>query len=239
MADQYQAFSAWIRRIEAVTKSLRDHYDSLLAAHSDWEVGPDARLAVFSKPENVLNSIALAMDYESNALFNAQWWGKRHPGITRKDAQRLAGQFDVLMKMCLVNFLYCAFESSFRLYVRAIDANACGQGRGNFKPIYDWLFKRLSCRQWTSLVDFWRLIRNTVHNNGVYWHPGSKEEEVAFEGRKYSFRNGQPVECTWEAAVRMAELLPDMLQDVTTAPELIAIPQIIDPAGQEMGSEGP
>jgi hypothetical protein len=34
-------------------------------------------------------------------------------------------------------------ESSFRLYVRAIDSTACRNGHGEFEPLYRWLFMQI------------------------------------------------------------------------------------------------
>ena len=71
-----------------------------------------------------------------------------------------------------VHGLCSAIESSFRIYVRVLSTTACNSGNAEFISIYTWLIKRLGLPKYLCLLNLLRQMRNTYHNNGVYYHTG-------------------------------------------------------------------
>lgn len=77
-----------------------------------------------------------------------------------------------------------------------------------------------------------RLIRNTVHNNGVYFHPDGKNKVVIYRGKQYIFDNGKPVKFRGRVLNFLAGLMPDilrMIEDVIYSQDIISKSKIIDP----------
>jgi len=151
-------------RLDGVSRALRTEQDSQKENNPQWDFREDARLTVFATTGHVVTDVSLGLDYERRHLVDKRWWKRRYPNTTPRDAHSHAAEFHMFLKMGLVHFLFCAVESSFRAYVRCLDADACKQGTAELKSVYEWLFGKLDCSQWIAFMDFWRLIRNAIHN---------------------------------------------------------------------------
>lgn len=136
----------------------------------------------------------------------------------------------MFVKMGFLQFVFSSIESSFRLFVKAIDSNACAGGTAEFKNIYAFLLTRFGLQKWEPLLDLLRGVRNTIHNNGVYFHRSGKNETVTYKGVNYSFVVGRAVDIIdWAFLISMMKDIDSMLQEVVNYSELIAVPAIIDP----------
>jgi|SRR5215212_952470 hypothetical protein len=109
------------------------------------------------------------------------------------------------------------------------------EGTADFKAIYDYLFKKLQLQQrkdYTDLLDLLRLTRNTIHNNGVYFHPDGKSKAVIYRGKQYMFDNGKPVKFRGRVLNFLAGLMSDilrMIEDVIYSQDIISKSKITDP----------
>jgi hypothetical protein len=60
-----------------------------------------------------------------------------------------------------------------------------------------------------NTLDFYRTIRNTVHNNGIYFHKNRKTENINWNGKTYTFNYGKKINfATWDL---LFEVLTDIL----------------------------
>jgi hypothetical protein len=81
-----------------------------------------------------------------------------------------------------------------------------------------------------NLLDLLRLIRNTIHNNGVYFHRSGNNESVDYKGNIYNFNIGKPVDfVTWDFLFEVTDEVVDLIVDIVKSNELSTINQIIDP----------
>lgn len=79
-------------------------------------------------------------------------------------------------------------------------------------------------------MDLLRCIRNTIHNNGVYFHRSGNNETITYKGVNYSFVIGLPVDfVNWEFLISMMKDINDMLCEVVTHSDVAKISSIIDP----------
>lgn len=86
----------------------------------------------------------------------------------------------------------------------------------------------------THLFDFLRLLRNTIHNNGVYYPVNRKDAAFAIQGRDYILECGKRVDVFgWEYFIEWLDPIREALADVTSAPAVVAPDQISDIASQE------
>ena len=203
---------------------------SFIARFPTWDPNTDARIAVFAKCANVLEAALLSAVYTQRYLLSPEWWEKAFPRMRfeASDRQNAVDSYGSMMKLSLVHLGFAAIESSFRLYLRALDAAACLGATAEFESIYVCLLKRLGLREWENLLRLWRLLRNTVHNNGIYLPPSGKDAEVTFRGVTYVFRSGTPAKTDWDLSVMLFESAQEMLEAVVNSAELSAIAGIAD-----------
>ena len=91
--------------------------------------------------------------------------------------------FGKFIKFGLVHGIFSCVESFLRVFLRALDPTACSGGLDNFKNIYISLFqsKLAKCPpDGVKLLDLFRLVRNTIHNNGVYFHKDEEDRSIGW-----------------------------------------------------------
>jgi len=181
-----------IKLLEPVRDKAVDDKRNIIALYSNINPKHDARITAFSKTINVLNSLQLALTFISKHLLSKQWWDSiATQNIPDNDKQIYVNEFANLTKIGFIQGIFSAIESSLRLFLRALDFAACKGGMSEFKSIYECLLKsKLSSspRDGIELLDLFRLIRNTVHNNGVHFHPSGKNASINWKGNTTSVR---------------------------------------------------
>ena len=108
------------------------------------------------------------------------------------------------------------------------------RGPAEFQSIYRALLGtklRFPRPDWEPLLELWRLLRNTIHNNGVYFHRRGVCAEVVYKGVTYDFAHGNPVEfASWPFLVGAAGDLLDLLAAIIRTSEVTAVAApILDP----------
>ena len=232
MEAEARSLAEDILRLEEIRSHFARCCSELKASHPHWDKKTDARVTAFAKCGNTLTDIHLGTLLLMTSLKNDSWWATVFPKTIHPILRtRLAQEFDMFLKMGLVHFLFSGVESSYRLFLKALDAKACSEGTGSFESVYVCLLTRLDLqKKWVGFMDFWRLIRNSIHNGGIYLPSSGQDRNVDFEGTTHSFRVGQPVDCAaWGNLLRIAERTPDMLMDLVASKPLSAIPSIDDP----------
>lgn len=119
----------------------------------------------------------------------------------------------------------------FRIYLRELDPNACNKGTAEFKSIYISIFKKLDLHI-LEFLDLLRHIRNTIHNNGVYFHQDGQNKAVPYKGKQYMFDIGKPVKFRGGILNFLLGIMPDiliMIEDVVYSTDILSRNEIIDP----------
>ena len=220
-----------IESIQKIRDSISDKKDSLIAQFNNWDPIKDARITVLSKCINVCNSTQLSFTFMHFHLTHLDWWKQiAKSEIPANDAQIYANEFAMFTKIGFIQFTFSSIESAFRIYVKALDPIACNNGTAEFKSIYSWLLKKINLQSHENLIDLLRLIRNTIHNNGVYFHKSGINETVTYKGKNYNFNIGQPVDfVTWDFIFEVMEEVEELIVNVVKMNEISSINQIIDP----------
>lgn len=222
-----------IEELQPVRDRFADDKDAVTAIYSFVNQKHDARITAYSKAINVLNSVQLAFTFISKHLLYGEWWAAvaREP-IPDTDKQIYANEFANFTKVAFVQGLFLAIESSLRLFLRKIDPVACNGGMAEFKSIYECLFKSkltVEPSNGIALLDLLRLVRNTIHNNGVYFHPTGNDASIVWDGETFEFKQGTPVDfVTWEFMIRVSEALRLLLREVVEDATLKAISTDVD-----------
>lgn len=198
----------------------------------DW-AATDARLTVFNKCSSVLSSTILGYVFVERHLTRPEWWRANATlPYTPESAKAVVAEFLMAQRIYLIHGLFFAVESSFRVYVRALDASACDNGLVVFQRIYSWLLNRLDLTAFLPMLDFWRNLRNTMHNNGLFLPRAGKNVHVRYQGKKYAFEVGKPCAFLNDAVTVMlaSDVHPLLVAVVESAPLLSVAKLIPEPS---------
>ena len=208
-----------IEQLQPIRDRAIDDKTAIVAFYPFASPEHDARITAFGKLINVLNSVQLAFTFTSKHLIHKQWWDAiaRTP-IPDGDQQMYANEFANFTKVGFVHAMFSSIESSLRLFLRALDPGACNGGLAEFKSIYDCLFSSklaTAPADGTQLLDLLRLVRNTIHNNGVYFSPRDGTVVLNWQGYTCEFKQGVPVDfVTWDFLIRVSDSLRILLRQV-------------------------
>ena len=104
----------------------------------------DARLTIFNKLNRLLASITLGYFLMETIVQKEEFWRQHQPSLTSESINKAFNDYEMIFRIGLLhNLIYCV-ESSFRIYVRALDPSACKNVQAEFQIIYDWLLKKLN-----------------------------------------------------------------------------------------------
>ena len=224
-----------IGQLQSVRNLAVDDKNAIVALYSTVDPKHDARITAFSKTINVFNSLQLGLAFISKHLLHKQWWSAiATQDIPDIDKQIYVNEFANLTKIGFIQGIFSAVESSLRLLLRALDPTACNGGLAEFKSVYECLFKSnltSSSPDAIALLDLLRLVRNTIHNNGVYFHPSGNDVTAIWKGNTYAFKQGKPIDfVTWELLIVVSNALRLLLRQVVEDAKLQAITtEIPDP----------
>ena len=183
----------------------------LAGAHPEWLRPLDARIAGLQSLHNVLRYADLSLVFITENLADAKWWSVRHPvdlSITELHLEHAA--YTQCTKFAIFHLSVSATENVIRALLRAVAPTACNEATAEFKSVYDCLLRtHLQLEDtWVRLLDLVRLVRNTVHNEGVHRPRRRADEAVDYRGTRYVFAAGAPIEfVTWSFVLdRLGEL---------------------------------
>jgi hypothetical protein len=190
-----------IWQIRVIEKEFDEALINGLAQHQTYGQN-DIRLTIYSRLRGIQRSTALSFIFMEDHLAEPEWWRSLShdmmwslPMNEIEIDSILPRVFDDYMSFQTVAFvqgLCSAVESSFRVFVRAMDPTACNNGNAEFMSIYEWLMRELGLQNYLPLLNLLRLIRNTIHNNGVYFHPAGQTDSVDYRNIFYEFQYGNP-----------------------------------------------
>lgn len=228
------AYTPLLGAIRSTSQQLEDSRRRVTHAHPSWAGPCDARLTVFAKLANTLRAAELSLMFLEAELADPNWWIMRHSlTLQGKEFTYVHMAYSQFAKGGFLQFAFSAADSGFRLLVRAIDSDACSGGTANFQSVAHWLFEQLSAPPPNvELVDMLRILRNTIHNEGVYFDRRVPDRVIVYRGAEYRFRNGEPIEFgTWAFLIQLIGDWFVLIEHVVSDARIASIPgRIVDPA---------
>lgn len=194
----------------------------------------DARLTSIGKLTTVLESTLMGVIFLGQYTGHPDWWEVTFKGDTPPDVQEdMRLSFSNSIKFTLIQGAFSTIESSFRLFLKEIDPQACNGATGAFKNVYQCLFQsklETAPQEGKELFDLLRLVRNTIHNNGVHVdRNGRSLQTVTWQGQTYEFRHGEPIDVVqWNDVVEYFDAAVDVLIHVINDPAVADIISTID-----------
>ena len=214
-----------IKRTEDILQKVVASRDQLASQHTTWAANGDARLAALNRCVNILTSLLLSFAFIEQCLSNKAWWDANVQG-TLSDRQVQLSEYDQFIKIGFTQALFSVIDSHFRAFLSAIDPTACNGGRGPFENIRAALFKRISntSDQDRELLELFRLVRNTIHNNGAYKPDTPRSSTLSYRGEVYEFKDGHHITfADWEVVLQIAEDVCDLFRRLVLTPTIEAV----------------
>jgi hypothetical protein len=213
--------------------------EHLTSANASWDVQRDARIIALGKFINIVERTQFGV-HLLGKLLDEDWYQTNldHPTQQEPDYKLiLTVEFEKSTKYNFGMSLFILIESSLRVFLRAIDPIACRGSTTAFESIYNALlgsnqlnFPNPERQNIIEILNFIRLVRNLIHNDGVYFDQNGHNSVVTYQGNTYRFVNGQPVNFVyWSLLLLQAEDIRQILMRLISDGRIIAIPHIADP----------
>ena len=231
----YDKFNSIINQLEQICNQSIQDKETIKGIYSKVNPKKDARITTFSKMINIFNSLRLSLAFVQKG-FNLNWWKGIlcEERLPKPAILYYIGTFMNISKIGFNQLLFSNTESSLRIFLRALDPKACRGGMGKFQSIYYCLFKsKLSIcpPEGIELLDLFRLIRNTCHNNGVYFDPDSIDRTINWRGKSYKFKHSTPIDfINWPFVMEISGAVRSLMYEVVIDKNLqIITHEINDP----------
>lgn len=209
----------------------------MIATNPNWDVKKDMRITSLNNLAVIVARTGLGVEFLSE-LLDDDWW-ETHLSNSLPEDDKIARtvSFEQIIKYNFGMDFFTGIEAGFRAFLRALDPNACRSATAAFKSIYDCLlgsnqlaFSATDRQSAIEILDFIRLIRNLIHNSGVYFSEDGGDKEQIYKGTKYAFRQGKPVDfVTWALLLTLARDIHQLLVTIIKQPKIVAVTEITDP----------
>jgi len=231
----YTKFNSIINQLEQICNQSIQNKETIKGIYSRVNPRKDARITTFSKMIDIFNSLRLSLAFVQKG-FNLDWWKGilSEERLPKSAILYYTGVFMNISKIGFNQILFSNTESSLRIFLRALDPNACNGGMGKFQSIYCCLFKtKLSVcpPEGIELLDLFRLVRNTSHNNGVYFDPNRRDRTINWRGKSYIFKHSAPIDfVNWSFIMEISDAVRFLMYEVVTDKNLqLVTHEIKDP----------
>lgn len=207
----------------------------------------DARITFFTKSFAVLDSITLCFIFGDKYLGKNPWWisiAKQYSLKLPESSIRTAMKdtFDQFVLTACFQLIFSSMESSLRLISKEIDPARYVEMQNSFDSIYSSLFRTLiknkrRKKRYLKLMDILRLVRNTIHNNGVYCptpkrnKPPPHSRQITWKGVtcKFTVNRIVKVDNFWELVFRTAaDILPIMKEIISSTVKIPGVHILIN-----------
>ncbi len=227
------------QRLQTIKETAFNDKLRLITVHPGWNAQKDARLLSLGKFVNVCDRTQFGL-HILGKLLDDEWYQQNMENESQQDPQYkmiLTVEYEKSLKYGFGMSLFTLIESSFRIFLRSIDPKACNGATAAFDSIYKSLLgpKQLSFsvndrKESEQLLDFMRLIRNLIHNDGVYFDKVGNDSIVMYRDVEYSFFHGKPVDFVyWNLLLTLADDLQRLLTQVISQEKISSPAQVVDP----------
>lgn len=233
-SSQWQNGIDLLARLEKLRMVFNEDIRTMISAHPEW-CDRDLRSSALHKMYTVLTSCQLGMWLILKHLQQPKWWDENWQSIyTNRPREgelwRDGNEFQAFLRISFIQSVFSAMESSFRLILRALDAEACQQSTGSFLCVYSEILERLSLQENRPLMELLRLSRNAIHNNNIFFPHNQKSVQMQYKHQVYEFVMGQNVTfLNWFVLFDWISDLEILLMEIISSPMVLSLPSIPDP----------
>lgn len=185
-----------------VLKILRSMHNVCWKIYKDLKLhtysDKDTRQAFFAKSLNCIRNCYLSYEYFYSYLIDDANINDKLYELCGEESKKFilyTAQFEYLQfaKTGMQILLYSSLESSLRSICNELQI---GSPTKKFSEQYRKLIEELGLdKKYIELLDILGLIRNTVHNNGVYISPNGKDKKLSYNGVTFEFTQFKAIDC--------------------------------------------
>ena len=178
-----------INTIESLQFSILGKISQITLFHQHWIENKDIRYSIYNRLNNILISTKLSLIFIETHLKNPIWWNSNFIEIKPEEMENSLLIYEGWLKHHFGSSLFIQTENFSRCILRSLDPEVCNNSTSEFINIYNCLLSKVGLGDPESkiLFNLLRLIRNTIHNDGVYRNRNSKNELVIYKGIEYYF----------------------------------------------------
>lgn len=186
-------FSLPTKRIKSYADEVSQQFRKSAEKYKKSYALEDVRHYIFHDMLATSNSyLVLCMMMEQNSDTTTWWNAQKEFG--NKFDNRLVKDMSLALREFLkyghFHSMFMFVEDNLRVIVRAIDGSAVNKGTGEFKSIYSYLLKQADVQKYEPLFDLFRIFRNSIHNNGFYYHKNENPLTITYDGMDFKFNSG-------------------------------------------------
>jgi len=219
---------------------LRNDYFNIggkLQKENGWKEN-DARIGVFAKCVNVIEPVFFSLLFCEEQLRNPAYqarFSKDHKTPPHPDeTQHQVDSYIMYQQYSYAELLFASIESSLRIFVRIIDPKACNEGKASFSSISDYLLAKTNLEKYKPLLDLFRLIRNTSHNNGIYLPEKNGNKTITWKDNSFTFEVGKQILfVTFPFLIELSKDLKEMLAGIIKSEVIKTSEGSVDPTFPE------
>lgn len=194
----------------------------------------DARLMILHKSISSLTSLEIGFENMFKIMQDPDW-SNSYPFDLFIPIKYVKDGYEMFLKMGFIHLYFSGIESSLRIFLRNIDPEVHKNSRGEFKKIYDTLFEKIGFQKYIPLLDLFRHIRNTIHNNGIFMPTDYENKQVKYKGKVYNFQDGKvQLNTSWADILFLVDETIGMMKELLDNPEISRKPDMIDPFSSQV-----
>jgi hypothetical protein len=228
-----------IQRLQVIKEQGLKDKQQLTTANPGWNPKKDARLLSLGKFINVCERTQFGLHILGKML-DDDWYQSNMDDETQQNPEYkmiLTVEFEESLKYGFGMSLFTVIESSFRIFLRAVDPTACRGATTPFASIHKCLlgskqlnFPDADRQAANELLEIVRLVRNLIHNDGVYFDECGNDKALTYRGIPYQFFHSKPVNFVyWALLLTLGEDIQRLLIQVITQPRIVVQSQVTDP----------
>lgn len=210
-----------------IIEAIKTDVQGLRAIYPDRDPETDIRISGFGKLQNAMTATTLGIKFYTAHLINPEWRDKNSSGYSPEDKKRIIRPYMDFQQIGLTQVGFLAIESTVRSVLREVNPNACNGGIGPLRNIYECLIRTKLTgfnTGWCDFLDMWREVRNTIHNNGIYFSKDGSDKTISFKGNTYQLCHKKKVDfVTWDMLCNIQDDARVFLREIVDHPQVAGI----------------
>ena len=223
-----KASDFWLTPIENVKEALKSNLNIIDERFPEWKLkydgnpseylNHDARREFFTTIRIVLQNQQLAYVYIRDHLTDEEWWQLKIGAVSLQTKNQAIREHALMVKFFNVHAIAMATESTLRAIVRSSEDNFNVTGMTGIEKIYDDILEKTGLQKLRPLFDIMRLVKNTIHNNGIVYIYGERDVEIEYKEKTFLFENGNALDWLQEEfLVWLPEQINEAMFEIITS----------------------
>jgi len=145
-------------------------------------------------------------------LIQKSWWEITHPKRmpSDKEIELHVRSFDMNIKRGFIIGVFSVQEHTLREYIRKTNPGILNNAKDSYWKIRNHFFTNYSfngnVQKFLSVLKLLASIRNTFHNDGLFYPYDDNRLEIEYKDHKYIFEVGKPIDFVeWELLIDLTE----------------------------------